>query len=79
MRELGFELAIGDWVQIADQVLTVIDIHGEEITFRLDRADDCEPSLTPNADGPRAAPATDSALEPPLRGSDRAAKGCRDG
>lgn len=40
MREFGFELAVGDSVHFADQVLTVIDIHGDEITFRLDHADD---------------------------------------
>ncbi|MSR56707.1 MAG: hypothetical protein EXS05_03430 [Planctomycetaceae bacterium] len=46
MRELDFELAVGDSVHFANQVLTVIDIHGDEITFRLDRADETA-ELTP--------------------------------
>ena len=40
MRESRFELAVGDSVRMDDQILTVIDISGEEITFRVDFADD---------------------------------------
>ncbi len=40
MRESRFELAVGDSVRLDDQILTVIDISGEEITFRVDFADD---------------------------------------
>lgn len=32
------DLAIGDLVVIGNQVLTVIDIDGEEVSFRLDSA-----------------------------------------
>jgi len=42
MRESRFELSIGESIQIEDQILTVIDISGEEITFRVDYADDPE-------------------------------------
>jgi hypothetical protein len=42
MRESRFELAVGDSVRLDDQILTVIDISGEEITFRVDFADDLE-------------------------------------
>lgn len=45
MRELGFELAVGDSVHLADRILTVIDIHGEEITFRLDYVDATQEEL----------------------------------
>lgn len=35
-------LAVGDAVQIGDALLTVIDIEGDEISFRVDRRDnDC--------------------------------------
>jgi hypothetical protein len=40
MRESRFELTVGDSVRLDDQILTVIDISGEEITFRVDFADD---------------------------------------
>jgi hypothetical protein len=42
MRESGVELAIGDSVRIQDHLLTVIDIHEDEITFRLDLVSDEE-------------------------------------
>jgi hypothetical protein len=42
MRESRFELAVGDSVRLDDQILTVIDISGEEITFRVDFADALE-------------------------------------
>ena len=40
MRETLVELSVGDSIQFEDQVLTVIDIHGDEVTFRVDRCDD---------------------------------------
>lgn len=43
MQVSGIELAVGDSVRIQDQILTVIDIHGEEITFRLDPVDEGPP------------------------------------
>ena len=43
MRESQFELSVGDSVRLDDQILTVMDINGEEITFRVDFADDVEP------------------------------------
>ena len=43
MRESRFELSVGDSVRLDDQILTVIDISGEEITFRVDMVDEAEP------------------------------------
>jgi hypothetical protein len=40
MRETCVELSVGDSVHFDDQVLTVMDIHGDEVTFRVDRCDD---------------------------------------
>lgn len=40
MLDSGIELAIGESVRMADQILTVLDIQGNEIIFRLDQADD---------------------------------------
>ena len=42
MRESRFELSVGDSVRLDDQILTVIDISGEEITFRVDFAQEFE-------------------------------------
>ena len=39
MRESRFELSVGESVRIDNQILTVIDITGDEITFRMDIAD----------------------------------------
>lgn len=47
MRHAGVELAVGDSVQIKDHVLTVMDITGNEVTFRLDRIGEGEFDLTP--------------------------------
>lgn len=46
MRQSDVELAIGDSVRVQDHVLTVLDIHGDEITFRLDHADEEDASAT---------------------------------
>jgi len=43
MRESRFELSVGDSIRLDDQILTVMDISGDEITFRVDAADDAEP------------------------------------
>jgi hypothetical protein len=43
MRESRFELSVGDSVRLDDQILTVIDINGEEITFRVDFVEDVAP------------------------------------
>jgi hypothetical protein len=40
MRESSVELSVGDSVQFDDQILTVIDIHGDEVTFRVDHCDE---------------------------------------
>lgn len=40
MLESGVELAIGESVQMADRILTVVDIQGDEITFRVDYIDE---------------------------------------
>jgi riboflavin synthase alpha subunit len=42
MRQSDVELAIGDSVQIGNHVLTVMEIQGEEITFRLDNAEEVD-------------------------------------
>jgi hypothetical protein len=42
MRELQFELSVGDSLRVDDRVLTVMDIIGDEITFRVDFADELE-------------------------------------
>jgi hypothetical protein len=42
MREMRFELSVGDSLRVDDQVLTVMDIIGDEITFRVDFADELE-------------------------------------
>lgn len=36
----GIELAVGESVRLADHVLTILDIHGDEITFRVDYPDE---------------------------------------
>lgn len=46
MRQSDVELAIGDSVRLENRILTVIDIHGDEITFRLDRVDDDDPTAS---------------------------------
>jgi len=58
MSESRFELSVGDSVRVDDQILTVVDISGDEITFRIDLADDCEPSrvLAGEARGKRLPP-----------------------
>ena len=43
MSESRFELSVGDSVRLDDQVLTVLDINGDEITFRIDLADEQGP------------------------------------
>ena len=53
MQVSGIELAVGDSVRIQDQILTVIDIHGEEITFRLDPVDDGPANPADEADPSR--------------------------
>jgi len=52
MREYEFELAVGDSLLIDDQILTVVDIDGEDISFRLeelfpDRPEDERPLRRP--------------------------------
>ncbi|MFN0053956.1 MAG: hypothetical protein ACKV0T_17395 [Planctomycetales bacterium] len=58
MWDGGIELAVGDSVRLADQILTVIDIHEDEITFRLDSLDEGEECVLGNA-------GADSADRPP--------------
>jgi hypothetical protein len=43
MSESRFELSVGDSVRLDDQILTVLDINGDEITFRIDLADEQDP------------------------------------
>jgi hypothetical protein len=42
MRQFDVELAIGDSVRVEDHLLTVIDIQGDDITFRLDHAEEVD-------------------------------------
>ena len=42
MEDARLELSVGESIQLNDQILTVVDIHGDEITFRIDPAEDCE-------------------------------------
>ena len=42
MEEARLELTVGESIQLNDQILTVVDIHDDEITFRIDAAEDCE-------------------------------------
>lgn len=40
MEESRIELSVGESIRLDDQILTVIDIQGDEITFRVDMASD---------------------------------------
>ena len=44
MDESCFELCVGESIRLNGQVLTVMDIHGGEVTFRIDGADEYESS-----------------------------------
>ena len=44
MSESRFELSIGDSIQFDEQILTVLEICGEEITFRIDSVTDHQTS-----------------------------------
>lgn len=50
MSESRFELSVGDSVRVDDQILTVLDINGEEITFRIDLADEHDAGSVQTAD-----------------------------
>lgn len=47
MQEYELELAVGDAVQIGDCIVTVVDIEGTDISFRIDtpESDDAEAFL----------------------------------
>ena len=38
MREYDVELAVGDAVCLGDRILTILDIQGDEISYRIDDA-----------------------------------------
>jgi hypothetical protein len=42
MDESCFELCVGESIRLNGQILTVMDIYGGEVTFRIDDVDDCE-------------------------------------
>ena len=46
MQELSFELSVGDVLQVGDQLVTVVDIDGPEVTFRIDPVEPQEALLT---------------------------------
>ena len=39
VQEIELELAVGDVLQVGERTLTLIDINGPEVTFRIDSAD----------------------------------------
>ncbi len=40
MHEQEVELCVGDVVRIGDHLLTVVDIDGEDVSFRMDHIDE---------------------------------------
>jgi hypothetical protein len=46
MDDARVELSVGESIRLDDQILTVIDIQGDEITFRIDHAADGDLSET---------------------------------
>lgn len=46
MDESRVELSVGESIRLDDQVLTVIDIHEDEIIFRIDQVADYDLSAT---------------------------------
>ena len=44
MDESCFELCVGESIHLDGQILTVMDIHDGEVTFRIDDTNDCESS-----------------------------------
>lgn len=42
MNEHEFELSIGEVLQVGEYTVTVVDIDGAEVGFRIDTRDDCE-------------------------------------
>ncbi len=42
MDESRIELSVGESIRIDDQMLTVVDIQGDEITFRIDPVAGCD-------------------------------------
>jgi hypothetical protein len=45
VQELSFELSVGDVLQIGDQLVTVVDIDGPDVTFRIDPFESQEAEL----------------------------------
>lgn len=45
MREYEFELSVGDVIEMGEYTMTVIDIDGEEVSFRLDSPFDEDPAV----------------------------------
>lgn len=43
MHEMTVELAVGDVVVIGNKTMTVLDIDGDEVSFRLDPLTDADP------------------------------------
>lgn len=46
MQEHELELSVGDSVQIGDRLVTVVEIDGSEISFRIDAAREEEPQFS---------------------------------
>ena len=49
MHDQEVELAVGDVVRIGNHLLTVIDIDGEDVSFRIDHLDDAALEIEPAA------------------------------
>ena len=43
MQEQQYELSVGDVVQIGDRLVTVIDIDGADVSFRIDTVESEDP------------------------------------
>ena len=58
MRKYEIELAVGDTLLIGNEMLTILEIDGDEITFRVDEASACGPEESPfsQADTGRSRP-----------------------
>lgn len=42
MREYDVELAVGEALVLGNRILTILDIQGDEFTFRIDHLDELE-------------------------------------
>lgn len=50
MQDYEMELSVGDVVCLGHSVLTVVDIDGQEVSFRVDKLDDASPIVHHSAE-----------------------------